>query len=444
MNRIFTLVITLLCSVNIFAQKMKIVTLDQTEIEVSILKKNETQKIIKEFEGKQNNSLRKKWTARTFLLSNKEVLVEFYDGQSVLIKNVTDFKKLDRVTFVKNTIWHLKKNISYQIELSYEEGLRILKSEKPKRLTQFKNEQPEYYDFEIYEMASVQILYLEKSKESKFAFLYQDLKRFASDNYDIEAQYYARGDDEYEMQELAKGNTFMDYEPNEHSIYPKYIKEVIKNHQLKKIESKVFVERFWSFLYESENGYFVLINAPNQPNGAGDQMQILDLRIYENLQQVQDAQAKYEDSKEEGFTSEHFFQQISDKYGAAFPQFTKALIDTLPFILNFDSEQLTFDDKGIEIIEEALSWNAENYELFDDWFPSVLAYYGEFYIKNKSVGKWKTSFDKKENVWIPFIVLEDNSSAFDIFNFYKELMEGPSELKWAGDYFGIRLNRRKN
>lgn len=445
MKRTITFLL-LLFAVNSFSQRMKIITEDQSEVNVLILKKPVTQQMIKEFDGQQNNTLRKKWTARTFVLSNKKVLVEFYDRQSALIENVNDFKKLERVRFVKNNIWNLKKNISYQIELTYEEGIMVLNSRKPTRLDRFKSDDPEFYNFEVYELPSRQILYLEKSKDSNFAFLYQDLKRLKSENESILEQdykYHRYDEDEFQMKELASGKTFMDYEPNEHLIYPKYIKELIKNHKLTKIESNVFVERFSSFLYQSEYGYFVLINAPNQPNGAGDQMLILDLRIYENLNQVREAQVNYEKSREIGFSSEHFFQQISDNYGKDFPDFVNGLIDSLPFILNIDANQLTLDDEGIKILDEALSWNATDEKLFDRWFPSVLAYYGEFYIKNKGVGKWTTSFDQKENVWIPYIILEDNSSAFDIFNFYKELFEGPLELKWAGDYFGIRLNRRK-
>lgn len=436
----------LIITLHSFAQKMKIVTLDETEIEISILEKIETQQLIKKFDGRPNNALRKEWTARTFLLSNQKVLVEFYDGQSALLESVTDLRKLDRIRFVKNNIWNLKKNISYQIKLTYQEGINILNSKKPKRLDQFKSEDPDFYDLEVYELSSGQILYLEKSKDSNLAFLYQDLKRLKSENESILEQdykYHRYDEDEFQMKELANGKTFMDYEPNEHLIYPKYIKEVIKNHQLTKIESDIFVDRFSSFLYQSELGYFVLINAPNQPNGAGDQMLILNLRIYENLNQVREAQANYEKFKEIGFSSEHFYQQISDNYGKDFPDFVNGLIDSLPAILNIDANQLTLDDEGLKILDEALSWHATDEKLFDRWFPSVLAYYGEFYIKNKGIGKWTTSFDQKENVWIPYIILEDDSSAFDIFDFYKDLLEWPGGLKSAGDYSGFRSNLRK-
>jgi hypothetical protein len=112
-------------------------------------------------------------------------------------------------------------------------------------------------------------------------------------------------------------------------------------------------------------------------------MQILSLRIYETLQQVRDAQTKYEAFKNKGVTSEHFYQKISDKYGEKFPEFVPQLIDTLPSILNFDKEQLSFDSLGIDLVDEALKWNGTDYKLFDTWFPPILAYYGQSYITSQ-------------------------------------------------------------
>ena len=114
---------------------------------------------------------------------------------------------------------------------------------------------------------------------------------------------------------------------------------------------------FWGNLYESPKGYWFLIDEVNQSNGAGNKMPILTIRIFENLEQVRKAQANYERFKEEGVTSEHFYQKISDKYRQKFPNHIDSLIDELPRVLNFDKEQLTINDSGLSIINEAIKWN---------------------------------------------------------------------------------------
>jgi hypothetical protein len=95
---------------------MKITTLDKAQLEATILDEKNKNQLLQQFNGKQNNSLRKKWTARTYVLSDGRSLIEFYDRQAALINNVDDLKKLDRIRFVKNTVDFLKKNITYKIE----------------------------------------------------------------------------------------------------------------------------------------------------------------------------------------------------------------------------------------------------------------------------------------------------------------------------------------
>ena len=138
------------------------------------------------------------------------------------------------------------------------------------------------------------------------------------------------------------------------------------------------------------------------------------------------------------------YQQISDNYGAEYPNKVDSLIGLLPTLLNFDEEQLAIDDQGIKIIDEAIHWNHTNYKLFDSWFPSVFAYYGEYYRRSKSIGKWEVKLEERSNVLIPQITLEDGSSAFDTREFYKSLLEWPIPLKVAGDFKGItKLMRQK-
>jgi len=214
--------------------------------------------------------------------------------------------------------------------------------------------------------------------------------------------------------------------------------DLIRNHKLTLTEQKVYVTDFFGNLFKSENGYFMLVDEVNQKNGAGDKMSILSLRIYQSLQQVKDAQTRYEEfKKNKGITSEHFYQRISDKYGQRFPEYVNQLIDSLPALLNFDKEQIVFDTEGIDLIDEAIKWNKTNYELLDRLFPSILAYYGKCYMACKKDGEWTMYLDKESNVWIPELKLKNGNAAWDWIDFYKDFFNGPIPLTWAGDWEGI-------
>ncbi|MHA4810457.1 hypothetical protein ACX0G9_20290 [Flavitalea flava] len=314
----------------LYSQQIKIRTPDKRQVEVEIFNKAAVNQLLVQFNGKQDNSLRKQWTARTFVLSNGKILIEFYDRQAALIGDLNDFKKLVRVRFVKNNISFLKKNISYKIEMSVKEGNDILKNEHPKKLDSLKSDMPEYFYFEVYELATGQILLLDKSQNREKATIYENLKALSSENSTIQEQVYGSTDDEYLMKRLASGDALFDYETNGQILYPKYINDLVKNHRLTLFEKKVYVEQFYGNLYKSERGYYVLVNEVDQENGAGSKMQILTVRIYKKLQQVRDAQKAYEQFKELGVRSEHFYQKVSDKYGEKFPDFVPQLIDSLP------------------------------------------------------------------------------------------------------------------
>lgn len=440
--RIILLIIFTLTTFNSFSKTLDIITIDKTNVSVELLDSKSKSQLLKKFNGKQDNIFRKKWTARTFLLSNGKVLIEFYDKQAVLIDNIDQFKQLKKVRFVKNTIDFLKKNISYKLELTFEKGKQIIERDKPTRLTQYKSDMPKWYDFEVYELNTGQILFLDKSENFKSAAIFPDIKTLASEKTSVLEIAYGSEDDEYLMKMLASGDRLVDYDRNDHLIYPKYLKDLIKNHKLTLVEQKVYVSNFFGNLYKSEKGYYILVDEVKQKNGAGNEMLILSLRIYETLQEVRKAQKSYQKFKNEGVTSEHFYQKISDKYGEKFPAFVSNLIGTLPEILNFDKEQLSYNSSGIDLIDEALKWNSTDYKLFDSWFPSILAYYGQSYIAEKKDGKWTMYYDKEYNVWIPEVKLNNGVSAWDWRNFYKSLYEGPIPLKWAGDWDGTMRKLR--
>lgn len=421
------------------AQKITVTTPDNFAINVNLISDSTKRTLLQDFKGKQNNTLRKQWTARTYCLSDGRILIEFYDGQAAVVKNKDDFDKLNEVRFTKNYIDFLKKNITYKIEMPFEKGLALSKFAKP--ITNLKPGMPELFDFDVYEMKSGQILFISQSKNSQSATVYENMKGLCSDNSDILNQYY-QGMEAW-TEKLVAGDPLLDYDIDGHLVYPKDITALIKHHNLTLIESKVYVNSFYGNLYKSGKGYYVLIDEVNQKNGTGNKMPILNVRIYEKLQDVRNAQANYEHFKNEGVQSEHFYQKISDKYGKDFAAYTQQLIDSLPSILNFDKKQLSFDSAGMLIVDEAIRWHHSNYKLFDSWFPSVLAYYGQCYITDRKDGKWMVKKENEEAVWTPHLVLANNEDAFDVYDFYKDLLEWPQSIKWAGDWDGWRKNTRK-
>lgn len=444
MRQLLIIILTL-TTLSTSAQKLEITTLDKVQITTTILDSTSKVNLLTNFNGNQDNSIRKKWTARTYKLSNGKILIEFYDKQAVLVDDVEQFHKLVRIRFVKNTVDFLKKNISYKIELTFDEGKNIIEKEKPVRLTQYKSDLPQWYDFEVYQLNTGQILFLDKSENLQAAAIFPDIKTLASEKKSIQEEEYGSDDDEHLMKKLASGDRLSDYDVSDHLIYPKYLKDLIKNHKLSLVEQKIYVSDFFGNLYKSEKGHYILVDEVNQKNGAGNKMQILSLRIYDSIEQVREAEKKYKEFKNKPFTSEHFYQKISNEFGQKFPDYVPHLIDKLPSLINFDKEQLSFDSTGMDLVDEALKWNGANYKLFDSWFPSVLAYYGQCYIKERNDGSWTVTYDKEDKVWIPQVKLSDGTMAWDWRDFYKDLYEGPIPMRWAGDWDGhIKKMRQKN
>ena len=266
-------------TLNSFSQKLDITTIDKSKVSAALLDSAAKSQLLTQFNGRQENTLRKKWTARTFLLSNEKVVVEFYDKQAILIDNIEQLKKLEEVRFVKNAIDFLKKNISYKIELTFEKAKQIIEADNPKRLTQYKSDLPQWYDFEVYELNTGQILFLDKSENFKAAAIFPDIKTLASEKTSVLETAYGSDDDEHLMKVIASGNRLSDYDVSDHLFYPKYLKDLIKNHKLTLVEHKVYVSDFFGNLYKSENDYYILVDEVNQKNGAGNKTYRCVIRI---------------------------------------------------------------------------------------------------------------------------------------------------------------------
>ena len=392
--------------------------------------------LIKDFKGVQDTSLRKKETARTYKLSDGRILVEFFDKQAVTYTNYDDFKKAETVTFFKNDIWFLKKNITYKISSSVEEA-SLLSQYGGSHLKQYTSNAPDFHSLSVYKIFSGQVLVIYDSEHWKYAFIYENIKAVASEIPEVFDKEYSSM--EVFAEKFIEGDPLLDFEPNEHFIYPDDEKKLIDNHKLQLIESKVYIDEFYSNLYKSDSGYYILIEDFSQVNPHTNKPLIIGTAyLFETLDEVRNAQKRYEETKDSVGYTEHFYQQISNKHGKDFPKYVDQLIDLLPSILNIDKEQLTINSAGIEVLDAAIEWNHSNYQLFDLWFPSVLAFYGQCIINDRKDGTWVTKYDAENKVWIPWIILKDNKPAFDVLDFYNDLYESPVDLKWAGNWDGMR------
>lgn len=448
-------IILLFSNVHVIAQTMKIFTQDETELGVQLIAKEQLTELVTKYSGFVDSSLWKEGTSRTYRLSNNQLLLEFYDQQGVVIKNIDEFNLLSTVHFVKNTIDFLKKNVSYKVELTESDVLELIEKRIPKKNEKFKSDLPEWYDFEVYELSNGQLLFWDKTQNNNGSALYPDIKTLVSQANRPEITYleYGSDDDEYMMKRIAMGDALPDYEFNSHLMYPKYETAIIKNHKLKLIEDNVHLDNFfYSNLFKSESGYYITLSDFNQSGiNSTDKIKIGTLRIYQSIEDVRSDQQRLMEIKNRVKKSEHFFQVLNDAYSKDFIEKIPSLIDKLSDELNIDSEHLSFDSAGIETVDQALKWNIKDWrndaEWFDRWFPLVLAFYGQCYIHEKNNGQWVMTYDQESDLWIPEVQLADGTMAWESGYFYKSMFEGPLPLKWAGDWDGSmkkRKQKRKN
>lgn len=420
-----------------FSQKLKITTEEGQIFEVALLSDSERHQLIGEKDGQVDKGMRYPRTARTYKLRDGRIVIEFFDGQGALTTQA-DLARLRDVRFFKTHIDFLKRNITYRIDLSYEKGKQLALTGK--RLEQFKSATPGSNDFALYELPAGQVLYINHSPRDTTAIILENLKGAASLNENVLMETY--GDLETASAKFIAGDPMWDYNPQQFWVYPADEQKVIKNHQLKLLERKIYVNVFHSNLYQSERGYYVLLTEFNQKDMRGVQgLGIGEGRVYQSLGDVKADQQEYERKKASSGKSEHFYRKISDQYGREFPSKVSMMIDSMCAALNIDRKILTYDSAGMALVDAAIHWNHDRYWLFNRWYPGVLAFYGECYMRVKGDGRWvvqqeKSSDDHEEDVLIPHLVLADGDDAFDSNDFYKSMLEWPIALQEAGDWDG--------
>ena len=107
--RLFLITMSFFLPLESISQELEVIGSDKTIIRTEILNDKAKNTLLMKFNVVQDDGLRKKWTARTYRLSDNRFILEFYDKQAIVVSNLTDLRKLEEVTFVKNTIWNLKK-----------------------------------------------------------------------------------------------------------------------------------------------------------------------------------------------------------------------------------------------------------------------------------------------------------------------------------------------
>ncbi len=416
------------------SQRLEVHLIGET-VSIEILDHVSKIKLITELEGRVDSDLFKLWTRQSYLLRDGTILIEFYDLQAARVASRADYKKLKNVRFVKNYSWFLKKNISYQYEIDWPVDPKVYRN--PIQL-EFISERPEWYNYEVWQLENGNSLFIIDIHGRKRATVYNDMKTMASDpnatpnsgSEELIAQLY--GGDEERSQRLLAGDPMLDFEPNHHLVYPQDVEQLISAHKLNLVAQQKYVDTFYGNLFRAEGGYYMLIDDQDQLSMTGAPLSILSVRVYEHLAQLDSAIAKYKLSHNLEYESNPFYQAISNQYGRNFSGSADSLIQSLPALLNFAPEQLTFDDQGMRIVDEAIRWNHEFENTFDAWFPAVLAYYGNCYNIMKESVHWGSTLDRDYNVYTPTLLNKSDKAVLDSNEFFKSLLEWPVSIRSAG------------
>lgn len=421
---------------------MQVINLRGDTVVVETVSNEQRQQLINLLAGTQMPSLRKQYTARTYSLSDGRVLVEFFDRQGIILQSAADLERLRGVKFFKTYVDFLKRNITYKIELSLEDG-KALAQHSGVRLTQFVPEMPEIFPYEVYRLPTGQLLKLILQSVRRKAIIYADLKGMCSEDAEILGQVY--GGLEEATTRFINGDAQLDYNPPEFLIWPSDESKAIASHDLQLLEKHVYVSDFYGNLYRSPEGYYVLLDDFSQKDAGGhNPIGIGTARIYRTLEEVRTAKAHYQRRKKEPIRDEHFYQHISERYGQRFPMLVPSLIDTMAKTLNIDRADLTLDSAGLNVLDEAIYWNHDSSSLFNAWYPGVLGFYGTCYIRARNEGVWAVEKEGELDVWVPHVVLQDGDAAFDSNQFYKTLSEWPVPLQDAGDWEGHMRRWKRN
>ncbi|MEM6297940.1 MAG: hypothetical protein AAF740_04535 [Bacteroidota bacterium] len=356
------------------------------------------------------------------------MILEFYDRSGLLV-NQNDFKYLEDVRFIKNQVEFLKPRVSYYFKLSNEEASELISLHEGRLLKNYKPEEgledfPEF-SFSVFQLENNQVII----QQMDTAYLYEDIKALAFNDYRIKNLYYPEGS-ESGKNEFIDGNLPQEYNINSYFIYPKEAQKIIKSHQLKPEQENIQFDRVSkSILYLSPRGYSILLEDFEQTNPVtNDKLGIGSAHLFQTKEEFEERYTRLQnhrkklDENPELRRGTHFYKELSDKYGKDFPNYTMQEINKLPSLLNFDSEELKFDKECLSILTEAIKWNYDPEEFVNQLIHPVLSYVGEYY-KSRGKGDWKMKLDREGEVWEPWFTNSKGKALFDCMALYKSFYE---------------------
>jgi len=433
-------IFSVLLVIHLNANDLKVIYPNKYEIAVQLLNKAELRSMIESKNGEIAASFHKEFTARTYLLDSGKMLIEFYDRQGILVANQDDFNSLQEVRFIKNQVSFLPPRVSYYIQLKNPIANQLIKEFGGQYLEKYQAEFDfdEEWAFKVYQLSNGQVIIQYKSN----SFLYEDLDALIFNNTRMLEIAYPEGYDSGRTAFIA-GKLSPKLNIDSYFVYPKEAKKIIKNHQLSIITKGIdYDENFKSILYQSQKGYFILMEDFNQLNLRKTKpISIGSAHIFttkeefdQTYQNIIDRRKEYKANPDQQ-KGRHIYQALSDKYGKEFPKHTMSELGKLPSILNFDSTRLDFSPTCMAIIDAAIQWNYGGEEFFNELIYPVLAYVGE-YNKSKGNGNWSMRLSQDGKVWEPWFVNSEGKRVFDTLSLYTDFYEaeyGIPEL-----YFYIR------
>lgn len=404
---------------------MKIIYPNQFEVDLQVLNEKELKEILETKNGKVHESLSKELTARTYSLSTKQIVIEFFDKSGVLVNDQNDYDHLKRVRFIKNKVEFLHPRISYYFRITENEADQLIKEYNGKHLKKYKSEFEEYFSFKVFQLSNNQVII----RYENDSYLYEDLEALAFYNNQITFIHYPNGADSG-RDKFINGILSNQFNINNYHVYPNEADKIIQSHQLIPIQREIKFDRLInSILYQSPKGYFILMEDFNQINprtnkklGFGEATIFKTKEEFEKqYQEVLDWRERY-DSDPELSQGVHIYKDLSDKYGKDFPNHTMEEINKLPAILNFDANKLEFSENCVSILTESIRWNFGDDEFFNQLIHPILAYIGE-YQKSQGKGDWNMKLDREGKVWEPRFTNSDGQDVIDIIDLYKYFYE---------------------
>lgn len=415
----------LLLLMSIPAMGMKIKYPGETAIEVKLLSANEVQEILTKKSGKVDVAAKflKYQISKTYELNTGQIILEFYDRRGVLINSRSDYQRLSAkdLRFIKNQIWYLLPRISYHFNLGLTETKQLIQQYKGVRLKKYEVKD-DFFNYEVFRLSNQQIML----KLDSSGVLYEDIEALAFNFPPVKRVLYPK-EGESGRKEFFQGQLPRSLGLNiaNYHIYSKELDALLKVHQLSAVKKNIKLSHFRSILYKSKKGYYILIEdfdqyVPHLKRNL-DFGTLYIFYTYKEFEKTRNEMLAFRKKMEDNpalTRGVSIFKPTSDRYGKDFPKYTMDEIKKLPKILNFNTADLGFTKKCLDIMNTSIRWNSDSNKVYDDMIVPLVAYIGE-YNRKKGTLDWKMTYDKKDKTWEISLVDKKGEKPFDVIDIYK-------------------------